>query len=86
MLCARCQCPIDDVPRPTSKHGGKAAYFDWALLKDLRPGSSDSILVPIGNYASAKGVYAAGNRYSRDLGIKVRASIKTTGVRFWRLA
>lgn len=84
MLCSRCQCVIEEAPRPLGKDGGKAAYFDWRLLLELRPGTTDSLFVPIGDYKDAKSVYAAGNRYSRAMGIKVRGSIKTTGVRYWR--
>ena len=86
MLGARCQCPIEDMPHPLGKTGGKPAYFDWTVLKDLRPGTTDSILVPLGGYSSLRVVCQAGRRTGKEMGIKVRTSIKTTGVRFWSLA
>lgn len=86
MLCARCQCPIEEVARPLGSPGGKPAYFDWTILRDLRPGSSESVLVPQGRYATTATVRQAGYRQASAMGIKVRAKVKTSGVRFWRVA
>lgn len=86
MLCDRCKCQIEEMPHPLGKVGGKPAYFDWTILKDLRPGTEDSILVPQGAYASIRGVARCGRRYAHDMGIKVRTSNRSNGVRFWRLA
>ncbi len=85
MLCSQCAAKIEPHPRPLGRPGGKPAYFDWEVLRTLRPGTDDSILVEQGQYASMLALSQAGRRQAREMGLKVRATRKSNGVRFWRV-
>lgn len=85
MLCSKCSAKIESHPRPFGRPGGKPAYFDWELLRSLRPDTDDSILVEQGRYASTLALSQAGRRQAREMGLKVRATRKSNGVRFWRV-
>lgn len=85
-VCSKCSTPISAHPLPYGRPGGKPAYFDWQLLRALRPNTEDSILVPLGRYGSLLSLAQAGRRNAREMGILVRATRKSTGVRFWRVA
>ena len=86
MLCEKCKCSIDEQPRPLGRLGGKPSYFDWSILKTLTPGTDESVLVPIGAYATLASAQESGKRHAKEFGITVRSTRKSNGVRFWRLA
>jgi hypothetical protein len=85
MLCSQCAAKIEPHPRPLGRPGGKPAYFDWEVLRSLRPGTDDSVLVEQGQYASLLALSQAGRRQAAEMGLKVRATQKSNGVRFWRV-
>lgn len=74
----------DRAKVPNGKPGGKPAIFHWPLLRDLTPGSDESLLVPTGIYKSLRATAQAGRRAARRSGMDVRLSIRANGVRFWR--
>lgn len=82
VLCARCKCEIEKLPREKTRRG-YAARVDWNLM--LTATEEEPMFIPISTYDAPLMARNLAYRAATRLGIRISVARYTTGMKVWRV-